>query len=78
MTTAWGVAPAAWIMAMDSRAAVPADITSSTISTRPERRADQRAALAVVLGFLAVVGKGHVAAQPRQLDRHCRRQRMPL
>jgi Glu-tRNA(Gln) amidotransferase subunit E-like FAD-binding protein len=26
---------AAWMMAMDSRAAVPADITSSTISTRP-------------------------------------------
>ena len=35
MATACGVAPAAWISAIDSRAAVPADITSSTISTLP-------------------------------------------
>ena len=71
IATACGVAPAARIAAIDSRTAVPADITSSTISTRPlQRRADQGAALAVVLGFLAVVGEGHVAAAPRQLDRH--------
>ena len=35
MATACGVAPAAWMRAIDSRTAVPAEITSSTISTRP-------------------------------------------
>nr|ACN62979.1 orotate phosphoribosyltransferase [Diaphorobacter sp. PCA039] len=35
-----------------------------------KRRAHQRAALAMVLGLFAVVGKGHVLAQPRQLHRH--------
>jgi hypothetical protein len=35
MATACGVAPAASMAAIDSRTAVPADITSSTISTRP-------------------------------------------
>ena len=68
MATAWGTAPAARISAIDSRAAVPADITSSTISTRPcRRRSHQRAAFAVVLGFLAVVGERHVAAHARKL-----------
>jgi hypothetical protein len=33
------------------------------------------AAFAVVLRFLAVVGKGFVVAESRQLDRHRRRQR---
>ena len=34
-----------------------------------ERGPDQRAAFAVVFGLLAVVGKRHVAPQPRQLYR---------
>jgi hypothetical protein len=44
-------------------------MTSSTISTRRslQRGADQHAALAVVLGFLAVVGIGLVVAGARQL-----------
>jgi hypothetical protein len=35
IVTAQGVAPAARIMAIDSRTDVPAEITSSMISTRP-------------------------------------------
>ena len=51
------------MMSMVSRIAVPAVMTSSTISTRPrERRADEVAALAVVLRFLAVERERHVAA----------------
>ena len=43
--------------------------------TALQRRADQRSALAMVLGFLAVVGPGQVAPQARQLDGQCRGQR---
>ena len=58
-----GAAPAARIRSMDSRLAVPSEITSSTMTTRPgERRADDAAALAVILGLLAIEGVGHVAA----------------
>ena len=35
MATPQGVAPAAWIIAIDSRTEVPAEITSSITSTRP-------------------------------------------
>ena len=38
-------------------------------------RAYQRAAFAMVFGLFAVVGKRHIAAQPRQLDGHRRTQR---
>ena len=49
------------MMSMDSRMAVPAVMTSSTISTRPaQRAADDGAALAMVLRFLAVEGKRQI------------------
>ena len=61
--TPTGVAPAARMISSDSRIAVPAVMTSSTISTRPcKRRADDVAALTVVLGLLAVEGVGDAAA----------------
>ena len=54
-------------------------ITSSMMTTRPAQRcADQRAALAVILGFLAVVGERHVAAAPAELDGDGRGQRDAL
>jgi hypothetical protein len=37
--TPTGVAPAAWISAIDSRTDVPAEITSSTMTTRPRSAA---------------------------------------
>ena len=62
INTPAGVAPCARMISTDSRIAVPAVITSSTISTRPvQRRADDRAAFAVVLGFLAVERERQVA-----------------
>ena len=36
----------------------------------PHRGAHQRTTLAVVLGFLAIVGKGHIATEARQFDGH--------
>ena len=63
-------------MAMDSRAAVPgAHHVVHDQYPALRKGADQRAAFAVVLGFLAVVGKRHIAAQPRQLDGDRRAQR---
>ena len=43
-----------------------------------QRCTHQRAALAVVFGFLAVVGERHVAPQTREFDRHRRSQRYAL
>ena len=52
------------MMSMDSRIAVPAVMTSSTIRTSPAQgAADDVAALTVVLGFLAIERKRHVAAR---------------
>ncbi len=65
-----GVAPALWMMPMDSEIEVPAEITSSTISTRPRATYD-RTAFTVVLGFLAVEAIRYIAI--KQLGQRYRR-----
>ena len=71
--------PASRMIASASRIAVPAVITSSTISTRAgQRRADQHAAFAVRLGFLAVEGQRQVAAAARVFAGQRGRQRDAL
>ena len=66
MTTPQGVAPAARMISTDSRTEVPAEMTSSIIRSARQRRTDDVAALAVILGFLAVEGEGKIVASAGQ------------